>query len=98
MTALRYGGGGRARFEEFVKSLQEDASKVYAVYRMVLCLGGRYAAPLGDVGNSHTSTGQTSEGGKEEAMRQKNWPQITSAFPIRLEEGAILGLMLAPQS
>ena len=35
-----------ARFAEFKKSLQEDASGLYAVYRMVLHLGGRYAAPL----------------------------------------------------
>jgi gas vesicle protein len=31
-------------------------------------------------------------------MSRKNWPQITSAFAIGLGVGAILGLMLAPQS
>jgi|GraSoi2013_115cm_1033766.scaffolds.fasta_scaffold978124_1 hypothetical protein len=46
MTVLRYEGGRRARFAEFVKSLQEDANVLYAVYRMVLHLGGSYAAPL----------------------------------------------------
>jgi hypothetical protein len=36
MAVLCYRGGRRASLEAFVKSLQEDASKVYAVYRMVL--------------------------------------------------------------
>ncbi|HXN51154.1 MAG TPA: YtxH domain-containing protein [Candidatus Acidoferrum sp.] len=31
-------------------------------------------------------------------MTRKNWPEITSAFAIGLGVGAILALMLAPQS
>jgi hypothetical protein len=46
MTALRLEAGRRTRFAEFVKSLQEDASGLYAVYRMVPHLRGHYAAPL----------------------------------------------------
>jgi hypothetical protein len=46
MTVSRCECGRRAQFAEFVKSLQEDASRLYAVYWMVLHLGGRYAAAL----------------------------------------------------
>ena len=31
-------------------------------------------------------------------MIRKNWPQITSAFAIGIGVGALLGLVLAPQS
>jgi gas vesicle protein len=31
-------------------------------------------------------------------MSRKNWPEISSAFAIGLGVGAILGLLLAPQS
>ena len=44
MTFLRCDGGRPAL--PSLRNLQEDASRLYAVYRMVLRLGGRYAAPL----------------------------------------------------
>ena len=31
-------------------------------------------------------------------MARKNWPEITSAFAIGIGVGALLGLVLAPQS
>jgi hypothetical protein len=46
MTVLCREGSRDARFAEFVKTLQEDASGLHAVYRMVLHQGGRYAASL----------------------------------------------------
>jgi gas vesicle protein len=35
---------------------------------------------------------------KEQAMTRKDWPEVASAFTIGIGVGAILGLVLAPQS